>query len=169
MFLYICLRGSRFDRRSFQCRLLNKATWGSMPCSIPHWLLPAVRDLTRDGRWSTYDESVLNLSTVSKLSFRGKCARTGHPLKLPSPTKLARLWVTFLQLARRGALPARGSICMSFLCGAQWSSLLEPPPPPPRPDSLGVGQGGGAFPYGGTRGRRAVDQDMGGWDLIQAS
>ncbi len=21
----------------------------------PHWPLPAVRDLTRDGRWSTYD------------------------------------------------------------------------------------------------------------------
>jgi hypothetical protein len=28
---------------------------------------------------------------LSKISFRGKCARTGHPLKLLSPTKLARL------------------------------------------------------------------------------
>jgi hypothetical protein len=56
--------------------------------SIPHWPLPAVCDLTRDGRLSTYDESVLKLS---KVSFRGKCARTGHPLKLPSPTKPARL------------------------------------------------------------------------------
>jgi hypothetical protein len=37
--------------------------------------LPAVRDLTRDGRWSTYDVRVLKLYT----------------LKLPSPTKLARL------------------------------------------------------------------------------
>ena len=27
--------------------------------TIPHWLLPTVRDLTRDGRWSTYDVSVL--------------------------------------------------------------------------------------------------------------
>ena len=28
--------------------------------NIPHWPLPAVRDLTRDGRWSTYDVSVLS-------------------------------------------------------------------------------------------------------------
>jgi hypothetical protein len=32
--------------------------------------------------------SVLKLSNVS---FRGKCARMGNTLKLPSPTKLARL------------------------------------------------------------------------------
>jgi hypothetical protein len=36
----------------------------------PHWPLTAVRDLTRDGRLSTYYESVLKLS---KVSFRGKC------------------------------------------------------------------------------------------------
>ncbi len=53
--------------------------------SMPHWPLPAVRNLARDGRLSTYDESVLKLS---KVSFWGKCARIGHPLKLPSPTKL---------------------------------------------------------------------------------
>ncbi len=47
-----------------------------------------MRDLTRDGRLNTYDESVLKLS---KVSFRGKCARTGHPLNLTSPRKLARL------------------------------------------------------------------------------
>ncbi len=56
--------------------------------SIPHWPLPAVRDLTRDSRWSTYDVSVLKLSNVS---FRGKCARMGNTLKIPSPIKLARL------------------------------------------------------------------------------
>jgi hypothetical protein len=56
--------------------------------TVPHWPLPAVRDLTRDGRLSTYDESVLKLS---KVSFRGKRALMGHPLKQPSPTKLARL------------------------------------------------------------------------------
>jgi hypothetical protein len=50
--------------------------------------LPAVRDLTPDGRWSTYDLRVLKLYNVS---FMGRCARTGHPLKLPSTTKLARL------------------------------------------------------------------------------
>ena len=36
---------------------------------ISHWPLPAVRDLTRDGRLITYDESVLKMS---KVSFRGK-------------------------------------------------------------------------------------------------
>ncbi len=60
----------------------------AFPGPIPHWPLPAVRDLTRDRRLSTYDESVLKLS---KVSFWVKCARMGHPLKLPSPTKLARL------------------------------------------------------------------------------
>jgi hypothetical protein len=34
--------------------------------------LPAVRDLTRDGRWSTYDESVLK-----KIEW-GRCAQTGQ-------------------------------------------------------------------------------------------
>jgi hypothetical protein len=33
--------------------------------NIPHWPLPAVRDLTLGGRLSTYDESVLKLSKVS--------------------------------------------------------------------------------------------------------
>jgi hypothetical protein len=50
--------------------------------------MPAVRDLTRDGRWSTYAVSVLSLSNVS---FLGKCAHMGNTLKIPSPTKLARL------------------------------------------------------------------------------
>ncbi len=49
--------------------------------------MPAVRDLTRDGRWSTYNVSVHKLYNVS---FRGKCAPMRQPLKLPSPTKLAR-------------------------------------------------------------------------------
>ncbi len=58
--------------------------------ALAMWLrpLPAVRDLTRDCRWSTYYVSVLKLYNFS---FRERCARTGHPLKLPSPTKLARL------------------------------------------------------------------------------
>jgi hypothetical protein len=80
--------------------------------TIPHWPLPAVRDLTCDRRWSTYDVSVLKPSSVS---FRG-CVRMGNTLKLPSPTKLAG-WVIFLQLAR--LLPCRpGVLCtlyMSFL------------------------------------------------------
>ena len=47
--------------------------------------LPAVRDFTQDGRWSTYDVS------VRKKIGGGICAETGYPLKLPSPTNLARL------------------------------------------------------------------------------
>ncbi len=51
-------------------------------------LMPAaVLDLTRDGRWNTYNVSVIKLYNVS---FRRKCTRRGQPLKLPSPTKLAR-------------------------------------------------------------------------------
>jgi hypothetical protein len=45
-----------------------------------------VRDLTRDGRWSTYDVSVRK-----KMGGGGICAETGYPLKLPSLTNLARL------------------------------------------------------------------------------
>ncbi len=56
----------------------------SMGCRPPS----AVRDLTRDGRWSTYDVSVLKLYNVS---FQGRRARMGNTLQLPSPTKLARL------------------------------------------------------------------------------
>ncbi len=52
---------------------------------IPHWPLPAVLDLTRDGRWSTYDVAVLKLSNISN------SARMRNTLKLPPPTKLARL------------------------------------------------------------------------------
>ena len=61
---------------------------GGVVTPIPHCPLPAVRDLTSDGRLSTYDESVLKLS---KVSFWVKCARTGHPPNLPSQTKLGRL------------------------------------------------------------------------------
>ncbi len=66
---------------SHRCSLRRFILMGRRP-------LPALRDLTRDGRWSTYDVSVLKLYNVS---FWGRCARKGHPLKLPSPTKLARL------------------------------------------------------------------------------
>jgi hypothetical protein len=50
-----------------------------------HRPLPAVRDFTRDGRWSTYDVSVLK-----KMGGGGGDAHR-PPLKLPSPTNLARL------------------------------------------------------------------------------
>ncbi len=48
-----------------------------------------MRDLTRDGRLSTDDESILITQAVQKVSFWEKCARMGNPLKLP--TKLALL------------------------------------------------------------------------------
>ncbi len=66
----------------------NSVYSSSSVISITHWGLPAVRDLNRDGRCITYDVIVLMLSNVS---FRGKCARMGNSIKLPSPTKLARL------------------------------------------------------------------------------
>ncbi len=52
--------------------------------------LPAVRDLTRDGRWSTYDVSVLK-----KMGGKMRTARTTKPHQQNSPG-----WVIFLQLAR---------------------------------------------------------------------
>ncbi len=78
---------------------------------MPHWPLLAVRDLTRDGSFSTYDKSVLKLS---KVSFRGKCARAGHPLKLPSPTKLVRLG-HFLPASQAGCLACPVFYTISFL------------------------------------------------------
>ncbi len=73
-----------------------------------------MRDLTRDGRLSTYDESVLKLS---KVSFRGKCARMGNPLKLP-PTKLARLG-QFPPASQAGHLAGPVFYTISFL----WNAL----------------------------------------------
>ncbi len=51
--------------------------------SITNWPLPAVRDLTRDGRLSPYDERVLKLI---KVSFWGKYAR-GTPSKATNTNK----------------------------------------------------------------------------------
>jgi hypothetical protein len=47
--------------------------------------------------------------------WAGICAETGYPLKLPSPTKLARRG-HFPPAARRAALPAWCFMYMSFLC-----------------------------------------------------
>jgi hypothetical protein len=69
--------------------------------------LPAVRDLTRDGRWSTYDVSVLKLyiAWIHLQCFIPGRMRTHwkHILKLPSPTKLARLG-HFLPASQAGRL-----------------------------------------------------------------
>ncbi len=52
--------------------------------------LPAVRDFTPEGRWSTYDVSVCKKMEGGG-GVRGICAETGYPLKLQFPTNLARL------------------------------------------------------------------------------
>jgi hypothetical protein len=111
------------------CHMLN------MDRSIPQWLLSAVRDLTRYGRLSTYDVSVLKLSNVS---FRGKYARMGNTLKIPSPTNLAWLGrfpaasqegcsmsVSFLWLDIQSLFGLLGS---AVLIG--WDSSTPPSPPP---------------------------------------
>jgi hypothetical protein len=60
--------------------------WESI-CIMGRRPLLDVRDFTRDGRWSTHDESVRKKMGGGG----GKCTQTGCPLKLPSPTNLARL------------------------------------------------------------------------------
>jgi hypothetical protein len=70
-------------RSRVKSRTAGRGQWGMIMGRPP---LPAVRDLTRDGRWSTDDVGVLK-----KMGGEGRCAQTGHPPKLPSPTKLARL------------------------------------------------------------------------------
>ncbi len=66
-----------------------------------------MRDLTSDGRLSTYNESVLKLS---KVSFRGKYAHAWDTLYSYHHQQNSPGWVIFLQLAWRAALPARCSI-----------------------------------------------------------
>jgi hypothetical protein len=87
------------SRTISSCSTTNSASQG-MIGFIP-WPMPAVIDLTRDGRLSTYDESVLKLS---KVSFRGKCARMGHSLKLTSAIKLARRLGHFPPASQAGHL-----------------------------------------------------------------
>ncbi len=107
------------------CRSFN--TVSDQIQTIPHWPLPAVRDLTRDGRLSTYDESVL---VLSKVSCQGKCARTGHPLKLPS-TKLARLG-HFPPASQAGRLDCPVFYTISFLCSEPTEFLYHPKQNPRR-------------------------------------
>jgi hypothetical protein len=66
--------------------------------------LPGVRDFTRDGRWSTYNVSVLK-------KMGGRCAQTGHPLKLPLPTKLTRLG----HFSPASTLQRKSHLCIPFL------------------------------------------------------
>ncbi len=93
--------------------------------AIPRWPLPAVRDLARDGRWSTYDESVHNLSNAS---FRGKCARMENSLNKPSQQNLPG-WVIFLPRPPGGA-PCRPGVLLYvyvFSLGNAISSQLSSP------------------------------------------
>jgi len=98
-----------YRRLLAQCIYLN-GMYEHMGCRS----MPGVRDLTCDGRRSTYDVSVHKLNNVS---FRGKCARMGQPLKLPSSTKLARPG-HFPPARQEGRLagPVFYVQYMSFLC-----------------------------------------------------
>ncbi len=70
-------------------RIKSRVSFYPFICQVHTPLAPAgCAWFNRDGRWSTYDVSVLKLSNVS---FRGKCGRMENTLKLQSPTKLARL------------------------------------------------------------------------------
>ncbi len=95
--------------------------------TIPHWPLPAVRDLTRDGKWSTYDVSVLKLTNVS---FTGKCARMENTLKLPSPTKLARLG-HFPPASQAGVALRREIIVRGNPISLVFQNIDPPSPSPP--------------------------------------
>jgi hypothetical protein len=77
--------------------------------------LPAVRDPIRDGRWSTYDGCKCTQENGGDYAQRQVTLYSYHFQQI-SPS-----WVIFLQLARRGALPARCSMYMSFLCS--WRCL----------------------------------------------
>ncbi len=70
-----------------------------------------------------YNVSVLK--KIRKWGGGGRCAQTGHPLKLPSPTKLARLsHFPPASQAGQGALLAQCSMYMSFLWGS-WSKNTD--------------------------------------------
>jgi hypothetical protein len=111
---------SSYRQRRTPCWVNSLRPSASVGRTIPHWPLPAVRYLSRDGRLSTYDESVLKLS---KVSFRGKCARTGHPVKLPSPTKLTGLG-HFPPASQGGRLAGPVFYTISFL----WARQRYPTP-----------------------------------------
>jgi hypothetical protein len=72
--------------------------------------MPAVRDLTRDGRWSTYD--VIVLKKMREKIRTDRSHRTPSKATITNKTRPAG---SFSSLARRGALPARCSMYMSFL------------------------------------------------------
>jgi hypothetical protein len=84
--------------------------------TTPHWPLPAVRDLTRDGRLTILTMKVY--PRCPRFHSGEKCARTGHPLKLPSPTKLARLVNGHIPPASHQAGRLAGPLLytISFLC-----------------------------------------------------
>ncbi len=88
--------------RTWTCRTWPTCSSWFLPWGAGRRPLPAVRDLL-DGRWSTYDVSVHKLYTVS---FRGRCARMGNTLKLPSPTKLA--WLGHFPPASQAGAPCPG-------------------------------------------------------------
>ncbi len=86
----------------------------------PPWPLPAVRDLTRDCRLSTSDESVPKLS---KVSFRGKCVHlTPSKATIINKTRPAGHFPPASQVGRL----ARTVFCtISFLWGVTMNTSLS--------------------------------------------
>jgi hypothetical protein len=85
---------------------------------ITHWPLPSVRDLTRDSRLSTYDESVLKLS---KISFWGKCAHARDTLKSYYHQQNSPGWVLFFKLSQASCHAGPVFYTISFLWELLWS------------------------------------------------
>jgi hypothetical protein len=83
--------------------------------------MPAVRDFTRDRIWSTYDVSV-------RKKRGGGCTETGYPLKLPSPTNLARLG-HFPPVSQAGRLAGPVFYVYVFYLVARKSTVQNPFPP----------------------------------------
>jgi hypothetical protein len=77
---------------------------------IPHWPLPVVLDLTRDGWWST-----MKVYSSCPRFHSGENAHARDTLKLPSPAKLARLG-HFRPASQAGRLAGPVFYIIYFLC-----------------------------------------------------
>ncbi len=91
--------------------------------TIPHWPLPAVRDLTRDGRWSTDDVSVLKLPTVQWF-ITGKMRTHGKHSKATITNK-TRPAGSFSS-RKPGGPPCRpGVLCLCLFSGYNEKELMQ--------------------------------------------
>ncbi len=100
-------------RPQFRCciRFKSFVTLSWKVISIPHWPLPAVRDLTRNGRWSIYDAIVFKLSNpYGPMFYSGENAHAWETVLSYHYQQNSPCWVIFLHLAKPVLY------VMSFLC-----------------------------------------------------